>query len=80
MRRFMGLLTLAAALTGPSIAASITPPAEVLELEEAGRLAELDTEPAARTDARVVEVEVRLHDSAAAEQYTNLQVEVEFLP
>jgi HlyD family secretion protein len=41
-----------------------------------GRLDELDTDPAARTDARVVEVEVRLDDSARAAGLSNLQVEV----
>jgi HlyD family secretion protein len=34
------------------------------------------TDPAARKDARIVEVEVRLDDSAAAAALTNLQVEV----
>ena len=36
----------------------------------------LDTDPAARKDARIVEVEVRLDDSAPAAALTNLQVEV----
>ncbi len=40
----------------------------------------LGTDPAARKDARVVEVEVRLDDSAPAAGLTNLQVEVEIEP
>lgn len=36
------------------------------------------TDPAARKDARIVEVEVRLDDSTAAASLTNLQVEVKF--
>ncbi len=40
----------------------------------------LGTDPAARKDARVVEVEIRLDDSEIAAAYTNLQVEVEIQP
>ena len=40
----------------------------------------LGTDPAARKDARVVEVEIRLDDSQAAAGLTNLQVEVEIAP
>jgi len=40
----------------------------------------LGTDPAARKDARVVEVEIRLDDSEVAAAYTNLQVEVEIEP
>jgi HlyD family secretion protein len=40
----------------------------------------LGTDPAARKDARVVEVEIRLDDSEVAAAYTNLQVEVEIQP
>lgn len=39
---------------------------------------QLGTDPAARKDARIVEVEVRLDDSAPAAALTNLQVEVAF--
>jgi HlyD family secretion protein len=45
-----------------------------------GKLDVLDTDPAARTDARVVEVEVRLDDSARAAALSNLQVEVAIAP
>ena len=41
---------------------------------------EIGTDPAARKDARVVEVKVLLEDSAAAAPFTNLQVEVEIEP
>lgn len=40
----------------------------------------IGTDPAARKDARVVEVEIRLDDSEVASAYTNLQVEVEIEP
>ncbi len=36
----------------------------------------MGTDPAARKDARVIEVEIRLEDSSAVSQLTNLQVEV----
>jgi HlyD family secretion protein len=47
-----------------------------------GKLDALGTDPAARTDARVVEVEIRLAeaDSEAAAALTNLQVTVEIEP
>jgi HlyD family secretion protein len=41
---------------------------------------EIGTDPAARKDARVIEVKVRLDDSAAAAPFTHLQVEVEIEP
>jgi HlyD family secretion protein len=44
------------------------------------KLDELGTDPAARKDARVVEVKVRLDDPAAAAAFTNLQVDVEIEP
>jgi HlyD family secretion protein len=40
----------------------------------------LDTDPAARTDSRVVEVEIRLDDSARAAARSNLEVDVEIAP
>jgi HlyD family secretion protein len=40
----------------------------------------MGTDPIARTDARVVEVHVKLDDSAAAAGLSNLQVEVAILP
>ncbi len=41
------------------------------------KMDEIGTDPAARKDARIVEVEVRLDDSKAAANLTNLQVDVE---
>jgi HlyD family secretion protein len=43
---------------------------------EVGRLASLGTDPVLKSDARVVEVEIRLDDSEAAAALTNLEVEV----
>ena len=41
-----------------------------------GKQDEMGTDPAARKDARIIEVEVRMDDSAAAAALTWLQVEV----
>jgi HlyD family secretion protein len=41
------------------------------------KLDEIGTDPAARKDARIIEVEVKLDDSAAAAALSLLQVEVE---
>ena len=43
---------------------------------QVGRLTSLGTDPVMRTDARVVEVEIRLDVSDAAASLTNLEVEV----
>lgn len=45
-----------------------------------GRLELLDADPSARTDARVVEVDIRLDDSRRAATLSNLQVEVAIEP
>ena len=45
-----------------------------------GKMDVLGTDPVAKTDARVVEVEIRLDDAKAAALLTNLQVKVEILP
>jgi len=45
-----------------------------------GKLDVVDTNPAARTDARIVEVEIRLDDSRRAASLSNLQVEVAIRP
>ncbi|MGI9592199.1 MAG: HlyD family efflux transporter periplasmic adaptor subunit [Myxococcota bacterium] len=42
-----------------------------------GKMDVLSADPAAKTDARVVEVQIRLDDGVAASGLTNLQVEVE---
>jgi HlyD family secretion protein len=36
----------------------------------------LGTDPAARTDVRVIEVKIRLYDSSKVSKLTNLQVKV----
>jgi HlyD family secretion protein len=45
-----------------------------------GKLDALSTDPAARTDARVVEVEIRLDDPEPVRSLTNLQVEIAITP
>jgi HlyD family secretion protein len=40
----------------------------------------LDTDPAAKTDARVIKVKIRLDDSARVARLTNMQVDVRILP
>jgi HlyD family secretion protein len=45
-----------------------------------GKLDVLGTDPVADTDARVVEVEVRLDDPEPAARLTNLRVDVRFEP
>jgi HlyD family secretion protein len=45
-----------------------------------GKLDVLDADPVAKTDARVVEVEIRLDDAARVAALTNLQVEVSIEP
>ncbi len=45
-----------------------------------GKMDQLGTDPAARTDARVVEVDVRLEESPVAAPYSLMQVEVVFEP
>jgi HlyD family secretion protein len=44
--------------------------------QQVRKLDQFDTDPAARKDARIVEVEIRLDDSSVAAALTNLQVEV----
>ena len=41
------------------------------------KMDEIGTDPAARKDARIVEVEIRLDDPKAAANLTNLQVDIE---
>jgi HlyD family secretion protein len=45
-----------------------------------GKLDVLDTDPVAKTDARVVEVHIRLDGGVDVSRLTNLQVEVEIHP
>jgi len=68
-----------ARVESPVLAASLEGTVEWVNLKVAVQDA-LGTDPAARKDARVVEVEVRLDESAPAAGLTNLQVEVEIAP
>jgi HlyD family secretion protein len=68
-----------ARITSPVLAGPLEGTVDWVHLKVAVQDA-LGTDPAARKDARVVEVEVRLDDSAPASTLTNLQVEVEIEP
>ncbi|MGH7340316.1 MAG: efflux RND transporter periplasmic adaptor subunit, partial [Candidatus Rokuibacteriota bacterium] len=68
-----------ATVTSPALAAPLTGTVDWIHLQVA-KQDSLGTDPAARKDARVVEVEIRLDDSEAAAAFTNLQVEVEIAP
>jgi HlyD family secretion protein len=68
-----------ASVTSPVLAAPLAGTVDWIHLQVA-KQDKLGTDPAARKDARVVEVEIRLDDSAAAAAYTNLEVEVEIAP
>ncbi len=69
----------AAVVTSPALPEPLTGKVEWIELQ-VGKLDALGTDPAARKDARVVEVDIRLDDSKHAGGLTNLQVEIEILP
>jgi len=64
-----------ARITSDALAAPLTGIVEHVRLQ-VRKQDVLDTDPAARKDARIVEVEIRLDDSAAAAALSNLQVEV----
>lgn len=68
-----------ATVTSPALSAPLTGTVDRVSLRVA-KQDTLGTDPAARKDARVVEVEIRLDDSVAAAAYTNLQVEIEIEP
>jgi HlyD family secretion protein len=68
-----------AVVTSPALPEPLTGSVEWIELQ-VGKLDVLGTDPAARKDARVVEVEIRLDDSEQVAGLTNLQVEVEIHP
>jgi HlyD family secretion protein len=68
-----------AVVTSPALPEPLTGSVDWINLQ-VGKLDVLGTDPAARKDARVVEVEVRLDDSTQVAGFTNLQVEVEILP
>ena len=68
-----------ARVASPALPAPLTGQVEWVrpKVEKQG---EIGTDPAARKDARVIEVKVLLDDAAAAAAFTNLQVEVEIEP
>lgn len=45
-----------------------------------GKMDVLETDPAAKIDARVIDVKIRLDDSARVARLTNMQVDVRILP
>ena len=65
-----------ARITSDALAAPLTGTVERVR-PKVQKMDEIGTDPAARKDARIVEVEIRLADSRAAENLTNLQVDVE---
>ena len=68
-----------AIVTSPALAAPLAGTVDWIHLK-VGKQDSLGTDPAARKDARVVAVEIRLDDSPVAAGFTNLQVEVEIAP
>ena len=68
-----------ATVTSPVLSRPLTGEVEWIRLK-IGKMDVLGADPAAKTDARIVEVEVRLDESGPAAGLTNLQVEVEFEP
>jgi len=68
-----------ATITSPALANTLEGEVEKVGLR-IGKLDILSTDPAARTDARVVEVEIRLDESQEVAGLTNLQVTVEIQP
>ena len=68
-----------AVVTSPAFPEPLTGTVDWIKLQ-VGMLDVLGTDPAARKDARVVEVEIRLDDAEQVAGLTNLQVEVKILP
>ena len=68
-----------ASIASPVFAEPLAGEVEFINLK-VGKMDVLGADPAAKTDARVVEVEIRLDDGSAVAGLTNLQVEVEFEP
>src|SRR5262245_1097647 len=68
-----------ALVTSPAVAGPLTGKVEWIR-PKVEKQDEIGTDPAARKDARVVEVKVLLDDGAAAAPFTNLQVDVEIEP
>lgn len=68
-----------AIMTSPALPEPLTGQVDQVGLR-IGKMDVLGTDPVAKTDARVVEVEIRLDDPAAAARLTNLQVKVKIQP
>lgn len=68
-----------AQVSSPALSEKLTGTVEWIGLK-IGKLDVLSTDPAAKTDARVVEVNIKLDDSRAVATLTNLQVTVEIRP
>jgi HlyD family secretion protein len=68
-----------AKVTSPALAVPLEGRVDYIGLK-IGKADVLSTDPAARTDARVVEVKIRLDDAARAAGLTNLQVDVAIQP
>jgi HlyD family secretion protein len=68
-----------ALVSSPALAKPLAGAVERVGLK-IGRLDVVGADPIAKTDARVVEVEIRLDEPAAVANLTNLQVEVEITP
>jgi HlyD family secretion protein len=65
-----------AVVRSPALAEPLTGTVERIG-RKVGKMDVLSADPAAKTDARVVEVKIRLENGSAASGLTNLQVEVE---
>jgi HlyD family secretion protein len=68
-----------ATVTSPALARPLAGSVERVGLK-IGKQDAVSADPVAKTDARVVEVQIRLDEPAAAASLTNLQVEVEISP
>lgn len=65
-----------ARITSSALAGALTGTVERIR-PKVQKMDEIGTDPAARKDARIVEVEIRLEDSRPAANLTNLQVDIE---
>jgi HlyD family secretion protein len=68
-----------ATIHSPALTSDLTGSVERIGMK-IGKLDLLDTDPVARTDARVVEVHIKLDDTQRAASLSNLQVEVTIVP
>jgi HlyD family secretion protein len=68
-----------ATVTSPAFAEPLTGTVDRVGLQVA-KMDVLNVDPVAKTDSRIVEVEIRLDDSPKAAALTNLQVEVSITP